>query len=150
MIGLPVLAASFIVNILAGFWFICAIVLVLIVLLQKGRGGGLSGAFGGGMGSSLLGSKTGDFLTWVTIFLVVIFLGLAVVLAKIYKPTVQEFGPASVAGQNQPAGATQPAGTPQTPQPEIPSEIDQTTETPESLPIVESEETDINSLLPDG
>ena len=58
MIGLPVLAASFIMNVLAALWFICAVVLVLIVLIQKGRGGGLSGAFGGGMGSSLLGSKT--------------------------------------------------------------------------------------------
>ncbi len=67
-------------------WFICALALILIILIQKGRGGGLSAAFGGGMASGILGSKTGDFLTWVTIVLVGIFLTLAVVMAKFYKP----------------------------------------------------------------
>jgi preprotein translocase subunit SecG len=150
MNGLPVLAASFIVNVFAAFWFICAIVLILIVLIQKGRGGGLSAAFGGGMGSSLLGSKTGDFLTWVTIFLVTIFLVLAVVLAKLYKPTVSDLGSAAVAGQAQPPGAAQPTGTPQAPQPEVPSGTEQTTETQQSAPVLEFEETDFNSSPPEG
>ena len=65
---------------------ICCLALILIILIQKGRGGGLSAAFGGGGGGGLLGSKTGDFLTWVTIVLVGVFLGLAVLLAKYYKP----------------------------------------------------------------
>jgi preprotein translocase subunit SecG len=60
--------------------------LILIILVQKGKGGGLSGAFGGGMASGILGSKTGDFLTWVTIVLVGVFLTLAVVMAKKYRP----------------------------------------------------------------
>ncbi|MHC4186638.1 MAG: preprotein translocase subunit SecG [Planctomycetota bacterium] len=150
MIGLPVLAASFIVNVFAVFWFICAIVLILIVLIQKGRGGGLSAAFGGGMGSSLLGSKTGDFLTWVTIFLVTVFLGMAVVLAKLYKPTISDLGSTTAAGQTQSPGAPQPTGTPQAPQPEIPSGIDETTESPQPSPVLEIEETDLNSPPPEG
>ncbi|MHC4130742.1 MAG: preprotein translocase subunit SecG [Planctomycetota bacterium] len=145
MIGLPVLAASFLINVLAVLWFVCAVVLILIVLIQKGRGGGLSGAFGGGMSSSLLGSKTGDVLTWVTIFLVAVFLVLAVVLAKLYKPTVRDMTPASAVGQTQPAGAAPSTGTPQAPAPEMPAGMDQTTETPQSQPIV-----DINSLPPEG
>jgi preprotein translocase subunit SecG len=44
------------------------------------------------MASGILGSKTGDFLTWVTIVLVGIFLSLALVMAKFYRPTVSEFG----------------------------------------------------------
>ncbi|MHC4243488.1 MAG: hypothetical protein ACYSU4_13865, partial [Planctomycetota bacterium] len=40
----------------------------------------------GGMASGILGSKTGDFLTWVTIVLVGVFLTLAVVMARYYKP----------------------------------------------------------------
>ena len=48
------------------------------------------------MASGLLGSKTGDFLTWVTIVLVGVFLTLAVVLAKFYRPTISEFGSESV------------------------------------------------------
>ena len=150
MMSLPVLAAGLFMNIIAVFWFICAVVLVLVVLIQKGRGGGLSGAFGGGMGSSLLGSKTGDFLTWVTIGLVVIFLGLAVVMAKYLKPSVGDFGPATVAGQTQPASTAQQTDAPQAPAPEMPAGMDQTTETPQLPPIEELEETDVNSLLRDG
>ena len=86
MTVLPILALSFIKNIIAVLFVISCVSLVLIILIQKGRGGGLSGAFGGAMASGILGSKTGDFLTWVTITLVGVFLLLAVVMAKIYKP----------------------------------------------------------------
>ena len=44
------------------------------------------------MASGLLGTKTGDFLTWVTIGLVGVFLTLAVVMAKFYKPEISSFG----------------------------------------------------------
>jgi preprotein translocase subunit SecG len=82
----PILAVSFIMNVVAVLFVICCVSLILIILIQKGRGGGLSGAFGGAMASGILGSKTGDFLTWVTIVLVGVFLTLAVVMAKFYKP----------------------------------------------------------------
>ncbi len=84
----PVLAAVFIMTIIAGVFLLCAVVLILVILIQKGRGGGLSGAFAGGMASGILGSKTGDFLTWITIGLVSLFLLLAVVLDKWWRPTV--------------------------------------------------------------
>ncbi len=87
MTGFPMLAVSFIMNVVAVLFVICCITLILIILIQKGRGGGLSGAFGGGMAGGILGSKTGDFLTWVTITLVGVFLLLAVVMAKFYKPS---------------------------------------------------------------
>jgi preprotein translocase subunit SecG len=86
MTVLPMLAVGFFMNFLAVLFVLVAIVLILVILIQKGRGGGLSGAFGGGMAGSLLGSKTGDFLTWVTIVLVAVFLLLAVVLARFYRP----------------------------------------------------------------
>ena len=89
----PLLAVSFIIKVIAVIFLICSVALILIILIQKGRGGGLSAAFGGGMASGILGSKTGDFLTWVTIVLVGIFLTLAVVMAKIYKsPTISDYG----------------------------------------------------------
>lgn len=83
---LPLAAISPIMKIVAIVWIIVAVVLILLVLIQKGRGGGLAGAFGGAGANSLMGTKTGDFLTWVTIALVVVFLFLAVILAKFYKP----------------------------------------------------------------
>lgn len=83
----PILAVSFIMNVVAVLFVTCCVSLVLMILIQKGRGGGLSGAFGGAMaGGGVLGSKTGDFLTWVTIGLVGVFLSLALVMAKFYKP----------------------------------------------------------------
>lgn len=84
----PVLAVSFFMTIVAIIFVVVAVVLILTVLIQKGRGGGLGAAFGGGLASGILGSKTGDFLTWVTIAMVGVFLTLAVVMAKFYKPAV--------------------------------------------------------------
>ena len=79
MLVYPFLAVSFILNFVAILFIICCVVLILVILIQKGRGGGLSAAFGGAGAGSILGSKTGDFLTWVTIVLVGVFLLLAVV-----------------------------------------------------------------------
>ena len=103
----PLLAVGFIMKVVAALFIICCIALILIILIQKGRGGGLSGAFGGAMASGILGSKTGDFLTWVTIVLVGVFLGLAVIMAKFYKPDVSEFGEDTPAGQVQPENPDQ-------------------------------------------
>jgi len=74
---------------LAVVFFIICVFLVIIVLLQKGRGGGLAGAFGGAGGQSAFGSKTGDVFTWVTIVVVTVFLLLAMFLTVNYKPSVQ-------------------------------------------------------------
>ncbi len=42
--------------------------LILIVLIQRGRGGGLAGAFGGMGGQSAFGTKAGDMFTWITVY----------------------------------------------------------------------------------
>ncbi len=125
-----VLAASFFMNVVAVAFLICAVVLILTILIQKGRGGGLGAAFGG-MASGILGSKTGDFLTWVTIALVGVFLMLAVVMAKFYKPAISDFG----AGQPQP--------TQQLP---AQQELPQSSEMPSVPAATGGESTDANSL----
>ncbi len=126
MAGNPLLAVSFIMNVVAVFWFLAAVVLVLVILIQKGKGGGLSGAFGGGMASNILGSKTGDFLTWFTVSLVGIFLVLSVVMVKFYKPSMSRFGnvPAAVQ-QQQPAGGQGVQGMPPQPATDEPLPLDQ-------------------------
>ena len=88
-------------NLIAILFFISCVALILIILVQKGRGGGLSGAFGGSMASGILGSKTGDFLTWVTIILVGIMFTFAVILAMFYKPTIPSNTGAAVSSQTQ-------------------------------------------------
>ena len=92
MVLLPCLAVGIIMKLVAVLFALTCIALILIILVQKGKGGGLSSAFGGGMSGGVLGSKTGDFLTWVTISLVGVFLLLAVVMAKFYKPSVDDIG----------------------------------------------------------
>ncbi len=44
-----------------------AIFLIALVLVQKGRGGGLAGALGGMGGQSAFGAKAGDLFTRVTV-----------------------------------------------------------------------------------
>jgi preprotein translocase subunit SecG len=88
-----VLAAGLIMSVIAGLFIICSIVLILVVLIQKGKGGGLSSAFAGGMASGILGSKTGDVLTWITIGLVSFFILVALVLNKWWRPLVSTDSP---------------------------------------------------------
>jgi preprotein translocase subunit SecG len=47
--------------------FILPIFLILLVLIQRGKGGGLAGAFGGMGGPSAFGTKAGDLFTRITI-----------------------------------------------------------------------------------
>lgn len=63
----------------SAFFLLVCFLLIVVVLLQKGRGGGLSGAFGGAGGHSAFGAKTGDFFTWLTVGLAGLFLLLAII-----------------------------------------------------------------------
>ena len=69
------------------FGIVC-VLLIGIVLLQKGRGGGLGAAFGGA-GSSAFGTRTGDVFTWITIVLTALFLLLAVGSTLTFRPQAQ-------------------------------------------------------------
>ncbi len=95
--ALPLAAVSIFWHIVIVVWFLIALSLILVVLIQKGRGGGLASAFGGAGASSLLGTKTGDFLTWLTIGLVAAFLILSVIMGLYMRPVQSEelSGPAA-------------------------------------------------------
>jgi preprotein translocase subunit SecG len=47
--------------------FITALFLIVLVLVQRGKGGGLAGALGGMGGQSAFGTKAGDLFTRITI-----------------------------------------------------------------------------------
>ncbi len=47
--------------------FLSGLFLILLVLVQRGKGGGLAGAFGGMGGQSAFGAKAGDLFTKITI-----------------------------------------------------------------------------------
>lgn len=68
-----------------GFVLMCTcLLLILVILLQRGRGGGLAGAFGGAGGSSAFGAKTGDVFTWITVVVATVFVLLSVVTNFVY------------------------------------------------------------------
>ena len=56
-----------------------SIFLIGLILLQRGRGGGLAGSFGGMGGQSAFGTKAGDIFTRITIVVAVIWIVLACV-----------------------------------------------------------------------
>src|SRR5882672_1530221 len=61
-------------------FIIVCLFMILLVLIQKGRGGGLASAFGGSGGNTAFGAKTGDVLTWATSIIFGVFLLLAIAL----------------------------------------------------------------------
>jgi preprotein translocase subunit SecG len=97
-----------------------AVLLILAILIQKGRGGGISSAFGGGGGSSAFGAKTGDVLTWATAIIFGVFLILGVTLDLI----VQHEFPST----SQTSSAREPAG----PAPVMPAPVMPATNMPNS------------------
>jgi preprotein translocase subunit SecG len=60
--------------------------IILIILLQRGRGGGLAGALGGAGGSSALGVKAGDIFTRITAAAVVAWIFLCAFVCWFYLP----------------------------------------------------------------
>jgi preprotein translocase subunit SecG len=72
---------GWIANILNFFVLAVGLFLILLVLIQRGKGGGLIGALGGSGGSSPFGSRAGDQFTRITIY--VAFVWLFVTMAQV-------------------------------------------------------------------
>jgi preprotein translocase subunit SecG len=115
------------------FFMLVCVVLIVLVLLQKGRGAGLSAAFGGAGGQSAFGSKTGDVFTWITIVAAVVFLLLAMVTSVSFGPDDPDEAMATL---SQPGPSSAPAGG-MTPPPMQPPSTE-TLPPPESVPMTET------------
>jgi preprotein translocase subunit SecG len=57
--------------------------LILLVLIQRGKGGGLAGAFGGAGGSSPFGSRAGDAFTRLTIYVASVWLIITLIQVRV-------------------------------------------------------------------
>lgn len=77
------LIASFASIVLGLLLTVTAVFLILLILVQRGRGGGLTGALGGMGGQSAFGAKAGDVFTRITIGTAAVWIVLCVAAVKI-------------------------------------------------------------------
>jgi preprotein translocase subunit SecG len=109
-------------------FLLCSVILVLLVLIQRGRGGGLAGAFGGPGGHSAFGTKTADVFIKATAVLGAVFFILAVVTALVMRyqqsslwtaeeplPAEAPAEPGTGPAESRRAGTAPPAETPAAP-----------------------------------
>ena len=71
---------NFLIGLANVLMVLTSLFLICLVLIQRGKGGGLAGAFGGVGGSSAFGTKAGDVFTKVTIYVAFFWFLLALFL----------------------------------------------------------------------
>ena len=106
--------------VLAVLLLLLGLFLVLLVLIQRGKGGGLAGAFGGVGGSSAFGSRAGDTFTKITIYVAAGWILLIMILIKTTQPPAEAPQQPVVVNPNAPANP--PAPPPENQPPENPPE----------------------------
>jgi preprotein translocase subunit SecG len=75
---------SILINLLLGFNMLVALLMVLVILMQRPRSEGLGAAFGGGVTENIFGAQTTNVLTKITGWLAGIFFVLTFVLSILY------------------------------------------------------------------
>ena len=86
-----------------------AVFLILLVLVQRGRGGGLSGALGGMGGQSAFGTKAGDTFTKITVVASILWILLCVIAVRVLSPTDNQFGDREAKQIQEPSGSAPPS-----------------------------------------
>jgi preprotein translocase subunit SecG len=78
--------------------------MILLILIQRGKGGGLAGAFGGLGGSSPFGSRAGDTFTRITIYTAALWLFLVMLQVRAVQEAALYARPASPSQTSFPGG----------------------------------------------
>ncbi|MBM4011121.1 MAG: preprotein translocase subunit SecG [Planctomycetes bacterium] len=94
-----------------------ALFLIALVLIQRGRGGGLAGAFGGMGGQSAFGTKAGDVFTRITVIAATCWILLCILAINMLGRSKSLFSPSlgGSAGQAVPSRTPAADAMPQTP-----------------------------------
>ena len=74
---------AFLSHLLMFLLLLTAFALIVLVLIQRGKGGGLAGAFGGMGGQSAFGTKAGDLFTKITIVVAAFWILLCIAIIKV-------------------------------------------------------------------
>jgi preprotein translocase subunit SecG len=75
---------SIVINILLTIHVLVALLIVMLVLMQRPKNEGLGAAFGGGMTDNLFGAQTTNVLQTITRWFGIIFFGLSLTLSWLY------------------------------------------------------------------
>ena len=75
---------ALLINILLGVYVFDAVLMMLVILMQRPKSEGLGAAFGGGVTENIFGAQTTNVLTKVTGWLAAIFFFLTFVLSILY------------------------------------------------------------------
>jgi preprotein translocase subunit SecG len=75
---------TLLINILLGIYVFVAVLMMLVILMQRPKSEGLGAAFGGGVTENIFGAQTTNVLTKVTGWLAAIFFLLTFVLSILY------------------------------------------------------------------
>jgi len=75
---------AILINILLGFYVFVALLMVLVILMQRPKSEGLGAAFGGGVTENIFGAQTTNVLTKITGWLAAVFFLLTFALSILY------------------------------------------------------------------
>src|SRR6478672_8587704 len=75
---------ALLINILLGVYVFTALLMMLVILMQRPKSEGLGAAFGGGVTENIFGAQTTNVLTKITGWLAAIFFLLTFVLSILY------------------------------------------------------------------
>jgi preprotein translocase subunit SecG len=75
---------TILINILLGLYVFVALIMMLVILMQRPKSEGLGAAFGGGVTENIFGAQTTNVLTKITGWLAAIFFILTFVLSILY------------------------------------------------------------------
>ena len=75
---------TILINILLGLYVFIALLMILVILMQRPKSEGLGAAFGGGVTENIFGAQTTNVLTKFTSWLAALFFILTFVLSILY------------------------------------------------------------------
>src|SRR5450755_252912 len=72
------------INFLLGMYVLTALLMILVILMQRPKSEGLGAAFGGGVTENIFGAQTTNVLTTITTWLASIFFIIVLALSVLY------------------------------------------------------------------
>ncbi len=152
---------GFLIGLANVLMVLTSLFLICLILIQRGKGGGLAGAFGGTGGSSAFGTKAGDVFTRVTIYVAIFWFFLA--LCLVWASNAAPKSAFSVTSENTGSSLDDPKVDPKvalppvdgsadskTPPPVVPKSSDTTPKAPEVAPKSNEKAPDAAPAEPDA